>query len=141
MTAGITVTPLRRIAGEKGEVRHAIKSTDPGFAGFGEAYVTEVYYGVTKGWKRHRLMTLNLVVLQGTIRFIVHDGVTPEIVDLSVEGDAPYGRLTVPPGLWMAFHGRGRGSNLLLNVASILHDPTEADNVGIETFSFSFDDA
>ena len=135
MIPGLLFTPLRRIATPKGEVRHALRAGDAGFAGFGEVYFTEVLAGETKGWKRHRRMTMNLVVVCGTVRFIVRDDTGARAVhDLSVGGVAPYGRLTVPPGLWMAFHGLGTVSNLLMNVASLPHDPDEADTVAVEVF-------
>jgi dTDP-4-dehydrorhamnose 3,5-epimerase len=141
---GLLFTPLRRIPTANGEVRHGLRASDAGFAGFGEAYFSEVLPGTIKGWKRHRRMTLNLIVVAGTIRFVIHDGAEhngkgsghrrAEYV-VSAEGAAPYGRLTVPPSLWMAFQGVGRGHNLLLNLASHEHDPTEAESRPLETFA------
>jgi len=135
--AGLLFTPLRRIPTLKGEVRHALRASDAGFAGFGEAYFTEVLPGAIKGWKRHRRMTLNLVVVSGTVRFIIHDGAGSgwAAYVISAEDAAPYGRLTVPPGLWMAFQGVGRGHNLLMNLASHEHDPTEAESCALEAFA------
>jgi len=139
VSPGLLFTPLRRIATPKGEVRHGLRASDAGFAGFGEVYFTEVLPGAVKGWKRHRLMTLNLVVVCGTVRFIVHDGAQParRIASyvISAEGAAPYGRLTVPPGLWMGFQGLGQGRNLLMNLASHEHDPTEAESCELEVFA------
>lgn len=136
MITGPAFTPLRRIATPKGEVRHALKASDPGFAGFGEAYFTEVLPGETKGWKRHSLMTMNLVVVSGTVLFMLHDeSGTRERYVLSAEGEAEYGRLTVPPGLWMAFHGQGKEKNLLMNLASHEHNPSEAENRELEAFA------
>ena len=37
-----------------------------------------------------------------------------------------YMRLSVPVGVWMAFRGISSDTNMLLNIASIEHDPTEA---------------
>lgn len=137
MMEGVLFSPLRRIATPKGEVRHALRASDAGFSGFGEAYFTEILGGETKGWKRHRRMTMNLVVVCGTVRFVIHDGTgSRTIQDLSVDGIAPYGRLTVPPGLWMAFRGIRPGSNLLMNLASLPHDPDEADTAAVEAFPF-----
>ena len=135
----VKVTQLRRIPTPDGEVRHCMRAQDEGFAGFGEVYVTEVYGGATKGWKRHREMTMNLVVLRGTVRFIVHDGTREgcQIHVLSAEDGALYARLTVPPGLWMAFQGVAPGSNLLLNIASHAHDPAEADRAELADFAAS----
>ena len=133
LATGAIVTPLRRIPNPKGDVYHGLKASEDSFKGFGEAYFSTVLPGVTKGWKRHNLMTLNLVVPVGTIEFHLrsNDGQLADRVRL---GDERYARLTVPPGVWMAFSGIGDSLNLLLNVASIPHDPDEAVNVPLEHF-------
>lgn len=131
---GVTVTPLRQIATPGGAVYHGLRNTDPGYASFGEAYFSTVEKGAVKGWKRHRRMVMNLVVPVGRVRFVVHEDGTPddcEIFDLSAEADS-YARLTVEPGLWMAFTGLGDGLNLILNLASILHDPDETDRRDVD---------
>jgi dTDP-4-dehydrorhamnose 3,5-epimerase len=135
MMSEILYTPLRRIPTSHGEVRHGLRASDPGFAGFGEVYVSEVIGRKIKGWKRHRLMVMNLVVLTGTVRFILHDGadLRRDYV-VSAEEDERYARLTVPPGLWMAFQGIGRGGNLLMNIASCEHDPEEAESCPLAQF-------
>ena len=79
---------------------------------------------------------MNLVVVAGTVRFILHDGSEQsEQHVLSADGQAPYGRLTVPPGWWMAFHGVGLAQNLLMNLASHEHDPAEAENRDLDAFA------
>lgn len=133
----ILLTPLRRIPVPRGDVFHAIKASAPGFAGFGEAYFSTVETGAVKGWKRHNEMTMNLVVPTGAVEFVLFDGDaetgegTFHSVTLSPDTDSSYQRLTVPPGLWMAFAGRGSSRNgelnLVLNFASIEHRPDEAD--------------
>lgn len=130
---GAVVTPLRRIANPKGDVYHGLKSSEDSFKGFGEAYFSNVLSGITKGWKQHRVMTLNLVVPVGTIEFHLRsdDGRFSDSVRL---GDQCYARLTIPPGVWLAFSGIGETLNLLLNVASIPHDPTEIVNLPLEHF-------
>jgi dTDP-4-dehydrorhamnose 3,5-epimerase len=130
--SGLRLTGLRRIATPKGEVRHGLRADEPDFAGFGEVYFTEVRHGETKGWKRHRVMTMNLVVVAGTVRFIVHDD--NDRVEHLLSADQPelYARLTVPPGLWMAFEGVGVGCNLLMNLASHAHDPAEAETRALD---------
>lgn len=128
---GCKLTPLRIVPGEKGDVMHALRSTDEGFVAFGEAYFSSVKKGETKGWRRHRRMTLNLVVPVGKIRFQLHDerpgslthGMMEEVT-LSLEN---YYRLTVPPGIWLSFEGLADGLNLLLNIADLPHDPTESE--------------
>jgi dTDP-4-dehydrorhamnose 3,5-epimerase len=117
-----------------------MKEGDPGYAGFGEAYFSLVRPGVIKGWKRHRRLTLNLIVTQGRIRFIVCDDGrgAPRFKEalLSLDSAETYRRLTVAPGLWMAFRGEGESVNMLLNIANLRHDPDETENAALETFPF-----
>ena len=42
---GVSVTPLKRIFTPKGDVLHALKSSDSDFCGFGEAYFSERVLG------------------------------------------------------------------------------------------------
>lgn len=137
--SGVLLTPLKRIPGQEGEVRHGVKATDPGFSTFGEAYFSSVNRGAVKGWKRHSQMTLNLIAVSGCIRFIVRDD-QGDFAAFELSPDLPdgYARLTVPPGLWMAFGGKGEGVNLLLNVANLPHDPSEAENRPLANFEWSW---
>jgi dTDP-4-dehydrorhamnose 3,5-epimerase len=133
---GVLLSPLRIIETESGNVLHALKQQEDAFSGFGEAYFSSVQQGAAKGWKKHRRMILNIVVPAGEIAFVLYDdreqsatrGMVQEI-KLSL---ANYQRLTVPPGVWMAFKGIHPGTNMLLNIASIPHDPAEADNLPIQ---------
>lgn len=130
---GIILTELKKIPTPKGDVWHALKATDLGFFGFGEAYFTSVLSGAVKGWKRHCRMTMNLIVAHGRVTFFLFkDGSTP--VQVYTMGEERYFRLTVPPRTWMAFRGDGSGLNLVLNIASTVHDPQEAENAPLEAF-------
>ena len=138
--SGFRLTPLKIIEGEKGNVLHAMKKTDPGYAGFGEAYFSTVGRGEIKGWKRHKEMTLNLVVISGSIKFIAYDDRVESAtrnhfgwVELSRNN---YCRLTVPPQVWLSFEGLGE-ENILLNIANLLHDPAEAENIDLDAITIN----
>ncbi len=124
--SGITVTPLARIATAGGDVLHAMKQTDAGFAGFGEAYFSWVAGGAVKAWKRHTRMTMNVVVPVGQVRFVFRSADADEfrVEEVGVER---YARLTVPPGIWFGFQGIAESPSLVLNLASIPHDPNEVE--------------
>ena len=130
---GLTLTPLKRIHHPKGDIYHALKASEASFDVFGEAYFTTVTAGEVKGWKQHTRMTMNLVVPVGAVRFYLRsaDGAESFAVTL---GAGNYCRLTVAPGYWMAFSAEGADLNLVLNIASIEHDPDEAVNVPLETY-------
>lgn len=135
MMPSVLLTPLARMPTPRGDVLHAMKATDPGFAGFGEAYVSIVLPGAVKGWNRHRRMVLNLVVLAGCVRFHLRDDRAAASFTLSPDSPEQFARLTVPPGLWLAFVGTAPCPSLVLNLASIAHDPKEADRLPLGTFA------
>jgi len=138
----LILTPLKRISHAKGDIYHAIKKSDAGYAGFGEAYFSSVIAGEIKGWKKHTQMTLNLVVPVGAIRFVVYDprdeSPSKNRFDSVVLSAQNYARLTVPPGLFVGFQGVGTELNLLLNLASIEHDPMEAENLPLDQLDFNW---
>ena len=131
---GVIVTPLKRISHVKGDIFHAMKKSDSGFNGFGEAYFSTINQGDRKGWKKHLQMTLNLVVAHGEVEFVVYDGSSFFSVKLSKKN---YQRLTVPPGLWVAFRGVDN-YNMLLNLANLEHDPDEAINIGLQEVGYDW---
>ena len=129
----IIVTPLRRIEHPKGDLYHAVRLSDAGFTGFGEAYFTTVVHGETKGWKLHTALQMNLIVPVGEVTFHIHAEQTGR-TESYVLGANRYSRLTVPPGYWVAFRGDNAGLNLVLNVASLEHDPNEARNAPLNAY-------
>ena len=70
---GVILTPLKQIHHPKGDILHGMKKSDIGFDGFGEAYFSSIKEGEIKGWKKHRKMTLNLIVPVVEIEFVVFD--------------------------------------------------------------------
>jgi dTDP-4-dehydrorhamnose 3,5-epimerase len=132
----IQVTPLKRIPVDGGDVLHAIKNGDLGYAGFGEAYFSIVELGTIKAWKRHLRMTLNLVVPVGQVIFVFVD----EIGDYRLENVGPsrYVRLTVPPGIWFGFKGLSHPISMLMNIANIAHDPSEVERKGLSEIAYKW---
>lgn len=133
---GVILTPLKIVPTENGDVLHALKATDETFTAFGEAYFSTVRHGKRKGWKKHTRMVLNLVVPVGEIGFVLFDDRSNsasygKFFECQMSRQH-YSRLTIPPGIWVAFYGKGQGDNMLLNLASIPHDPTEAENIPLE---------
>ncbi|MDO4191445.1 MAG: dTDP-4-dehydrorhamnose 3,5-epimerase [Bacteroidales bacterium] len=143
MIEGITLTPLKRIVGNNGDVLHALKATESTFCGFGEAYFSQVKTGVVKGWKRHNRMTLNIIVPVGAIRFVVYDDREGSITrgqfeSIVISPDSNYQRLTLAPGLWMAFQGVAQETSMLLDIIPEPHDDTEGDRKPLEDIPFNF---
>lgn len=123
--AGVTLTPLKRIEHEKGDVLHGMKSSEASFSGFGETYFSTVIKDEVKAWKCHKKMVLNLIVPAGAVKFVVIDLANTKLTFESILSKDNYSRLTIQPGLWFGFKGVGDGLNLVCNIASIEHDPEE----------------
>jgi dTDP-4-dehydrorhamnose 3,5-epimerase len=133
----ILITPLARIATAGGDVLHALKKSDAGYAGFGEVYFSWVVAGSVKGWKRHTRMTMNVVVPAGQVRFVFRlDGV--DQFRIEEIGDDRYVRITVPPGIWFGFQGVAAPQSLVLNLANIPHDSSEVERLALSDIEYDW---
>ena len=134
----VVVTPLQRIKTMGGDVMHGVKSTDVGFQGFGEAYFSWISSGAVKAWKCHKLMTMNLIVPVGNVKFVFFsmDDCKFRVENIGIDH---YSKLTVPPGIWFGFKGLSSKSSLVLNISSIVHDPTEVDRLNLTDIEYSWE--
>jgi len=132
---GIKLNDLKIISHPKGNILHAIKSSSNGFENFGEAYFSTINFKEIKGWKSHTKMTLNFIVPAGKVKFVIYDGLNFFSETLSVNN---YKRLTIKPNLWVAFQGISKQTNLVLNIASIEHDPDEAINLELTEIPYDW---
>ena len=136
----IKITPLQIIKSPLGNVMHVLKKKELKNWSFGEAYFSEVEPKKIKAWKRHKEMTLNLIVPKGEIRFVLFDDSTNtqsqfQEVILSKKN---YHRLTIPPMIWVGFQGLSRKNSMLLNIANLMHDPKEVDRKNINEIEFDW---
>ena len=140
---GVKTTSLSIIDTNGGDVLHAMKNSDGGYSGFGEAYFSKIEPAAIKGWKRHTQMVLNLIVPIGSVRFILYDDRKnqedidsfQEVILSPVDN---YSRLTIPPLIWVGFQGLGSQSSLVLNIANIEHSPEEIERKELEEIKFNW---
>ena len=137
MLEKIIITPLSEINVLGGNVLHAMKNSDEGFVGFGEAYFSWIDYCVIKAWKRHNRMMMSLVVPVGMVKFVFFSEDTNKFKTVII-GRNNYSRITVPPGLWFGFEGLSEQQSLVLNLANLLHDPVEVDRKSIEDIVYKW---
>ncbi len=132
----VVLTPLKRIFNPKGDIYHAMKSSDIGYRGFGEAYFTTINKNEIKGWKKHNRMTLNLVVIVGRVKFVIYDEITRKFSTV-ILSPTNYQRLTINPQLYLAFKGL-KENNIILNIANLQHDPYEVENLDISKINYEW---
>ena len=133
---GVVLSPMKQVFHPKGDIFHGMKKSDKGFIDFGEAYFSTVNKDDIKGWKKHTKMTMNILVPMGEIEFVTYNEELKEFFSVKLSPNNYY-RLTVSPGLWMAFRGICE-YNMLLNIASIEHDPQEAINIGLDEIKYEW---
>lgn len=133
----VVLTPLKVVSLDAGNVMLAIRADSEGYRGFGEAYFSMLTPGAVKAWRRHRRMTLNLVVPVGAVAVAVVDAEAGVGRRYDI-GPDNYSRLTVPPGLWTGFQGMADRQSVVLNVADIGHDPAESERRGPREFAFDW---
>jgi len=136
------LTPLKEINVEGGNVLHALKKSDPGYDGFGEAYFSNIEFRSIKAWKLHKKMTLNLIVPLGSVRFIIYDNRNNsssfQKFDEIILSRKSFFRLTIPPMLWVGFQGLDKNTSLILNIGNIEHDPKEVERKEILEFNYNW---
>ena len=128
--SSILSTPVKQISVHGGDVYHILKQSDQCFDGFGEAYISFIEYDHIKGWKRHLRMSMNLVVPFGLVEFYFTEDFS-SFRKFTI-GTTCYSRLSVPPSIWFAFRGMSEPTSIILNIASIEHDPDEVKRLPLE---------
>jgi dTDP-4-dehydrorhamnose 3,5-epimerase len=140
MIKDVLITKLDVVDTPGGNVMHAMKRSDAGYIGFGEAYFSKIEKGAIKAWKRHKKMTLNLVVPIGKIRFILFDDRESSSAQFQevIISKSNYCRLTVPAMVWVGFQGLSNDGSMLLNIANIEHNSSEVERLGIESITYDW---
>ncbi len=130
---GLRVTPLRRIADERGAVFHMLRADSDVFERFGEIYFSMVYPGAIKAWHLHKEMTLNYAVPVGMVKLVCYDDRSDSptrgnLTELHI-GQFNYALVTIPPLVWNGFTGEGPQPALVANCATIPHQPDEIERL------------
>ena len=130
---GVLLSPLKIATSPKGNVLRAWRCSEVGAGTVAEAYFSRIGYQNIKGWKKHLRMTLNLVVCEGTVSFAIFDdrGEHHLTRKVSLGPEIEYARLTVPPEVWVSYRG-DENSNMLINFANLIHEPTEAESLPLD---------
>ena len=132
---GISITQINRINVEGGDVLRGLRSDDDDYNGFAELYFSQINYQFVKGWKLHTKMTMNLIVPHGKVKFVFSDFTKCESIISSQES---YIRLTVPPGIWVAFQGLSSPYSLVANLSNIIHDDSEVQRLPLNSIQYDW---
>ena len=131
----IIIKPLKRINVEEGDVLHVLKYSDDEFHGFKEAYFSTIKENKIKAWKRHLLMTMNLIIPIGRVQFNFYDN-NQNLLKNIIVGEDNYCRITVPPMIWFGFKGLSSHPSYILNISDESHNPSEVERKPLSFLNF-----
>lgn len=139
MIDDVIKTCLKQIQDERGKVMHMMRSTDEHFYKFGEVYFSWIYQNIIKAWHKHIDMTMNYAVPVGCVKVVLYDDrpeskTNGEVEEYFMSPDDYY-LLTIPSGVWYGLKSVGPQSSMIVNCATIPHDPKEI--VRIDPFDSS----
>jgi dTDP-4-dehydrorhamnose 3,5-epimerase len=70
---GVTVRDLKMIPDERGYMMEMLRSDDPIFTRFGQAYVSATYPGVVKAWHYHKVQVDHFICVAGMVKLVLID--------------------------------------------------------------------
>jgi dTDP-4-dehydrorhamnose 3,5-epimerase len=134
---GVAIRNLSKIENEKGNILHVIKSTDDHFSNFGECYISEIYPGKVKAWKKNNLQTQNLAVIEGNIKFVIFDdrknsNTKNQLNIFEINRNINYKLLTIPPNVWYGFCCIGDVKSVIVNCSNYPHDPKNITSLDVK---------
>jgi len=126
MIDGVLVKQLKVNADERGYLVELLRSDDPIFQRFGQAYVSLNYPGVVRAWHYHKLQTDFLTCVRGMVKAVMYDDRVGSPTRGTVEeyfiGEHNRILVAIPPGVLHGYKTISDGPSLLVNF------PTEPYN-------------
>lgn len=133
---------LKVINVDGGDVMHGLKYSDKSFTNFGELYFSWIEPKRIKAWKKHKLMTMNLIVPHGLVKFVIFSDNKPyefhEVIIGNTSEVSNYKRLIIEPNSWFGFQGISDSKSLVANLANIEHDPAEVERVTVNSVNYNW---
>lgn len=129
---GVKIKQLRVIPDERGYLMEMLRSDDPFFQRFGQAYITCAYPGVVKGWHYHKIQTDHFVCIKGMAKVVLYDrretSATYRLLNEFFMGEKNPILLVIPNQVVHGFKAIGSEPALIVNFPTELYkydDPDE----------------
>ena len=138
MNKAYSLSELEEIKNPKGNLFKGINTSSKNFYGFGEIYFTKISSKSIKGWKLHKKMISNIIVLSGKVRFVFYKDRKKKEYSQIILSSRKKQILTIFPNNWFAFQGVDKKTSLIVNIANIKHDDKEVNTIGIKDIKFDW---
>jgi len=133
----IKISNLKINKNSDGDVLHAFKKTDEGFQKLQEIYFSKIKFSKIKAWKKHKKLSMNLIVPLGKVMFVFYSE-KKKIFRKEIIGNNNYKRISVPPNIIFGFKGLYKPFSIVCNIADLIHDPEEIENILIKDISYKW---
>ena len=117
------VVDLDEIKTQFSTIIKILDNKKPNFFGINEIYSTTIKKNVIRAWKKHTLMTCNIFLIKGSMKFIFSDN-NFKIFEEVIIKESKKNILMIKPNIWFGFKGIEE-ENTIINFSNILHDETE----------------
>ena len=132
----VILTPIEKIKVEGVDIIKNIKAGDLGYKNFKETYYSFINFGKKKGWKKHKEMTLNLTCPFGEVNFVFSEDL--ENFESITLNDMSLMRITIYPGIWVAFQGLKKPFSIVNNVADLIHNEVEIERKNLNEVNYDW---
>lgn len=128
---GVVVRDLVVHPDDRGRLFEVLRSDDPEFSKFGQAYITTTYPGVVKAWHRHQRQDDYFCCLSGMIKLVIYDA-RPGSPTLGQTDQIWFGEhklrlVIVPRGTWHGWTCVSEREAMILNLVTEVYDPANPD--------------
>lgn len=122
------VKHLKTLLDDRGYLCELLRSDDPEFVKFGQAYISTTTPGTIKAFHRHFHKTDHIACVAGQVKLVVVSDDTQELViwEYHLSPMSPK-LITVPPGLWHGWQCVGTVEAVLVSVTTDAYDPNNKD--------------
>lgn len=131
MIEGIQIKELKANADERGALMELLRSDDPIFSAFGQAYVTYNYPDVIRAWHYHRRQDDYWTVVRGMVKAVLFDdrerSATRGEVNEFFLGEQNRILIRIPAGVIHGYKTIGKETSLLLNFPTRVYNHQAPD--------------
>ncbi|MAW01341.1 MAG: hypothetical protein CMI81_00420 [Candidatus Pelagibacter sp.] len=124
MSKKLMINKFKIKKNNRGNIYKIISKKSKFYHGFSELYISCIKKNETKGWNKHKKMTLNLFVIKGKIRIEIYKNnrKTRKILN-----ENSLKILTIPPNTWVKFINLSQNSSKIINFANLMHNKNEME--------------
>lgn len=135
---GVVVKQLIMHCDERGGLMEILRSDDPIFQKFGQAYVSITYPGVVKAWHYHKKQTDYMTIIKGASKEVLYDGrdasPTKGVINEFFLTESNPILISVPPGVWHGQKPYGPEPSYLINFPTEPFNLEDPDEYRIDPF-------